>query len=248
MELLEAAGWESCVIQDRLGILKIFEKGGPFQVILHEIRILGEEICIRSGPTKQTKERSVHELFHRGIPEQKFNVNRACFPKENHQNSQKWTKFMNFSFWPFLWFGLPGRLLIVRPEKLGLAPWGSGSLSSTSVLLRETFLQNPKDSAEFWGTFRSPDPSFEDRLFSSHISQSPDLPLPHGLAPSEISDHLGAQKKSRNKGFFLGVEHPFLDLVSQTPHPKGVGVVPCLLQKKNQSFFRCDFLVEEQNR
>ena len=49
--------------------------------------------------------------FPGGIPEQKFNVNRACFPKEKHQNSQKWAKFMNFSFWPFLWFGLPGRLL-----------------------------------------------------------------------------------------------------------------------------------------
>ena len=27
--------------------------------------------------------------------------------------TQKWAKFMNFSFWPFLWFGLPGRLLIL---------------------------------------------------------------------------------------------------------------------------------------
>ena len=51
--------------------------------------------------------------FHRGIPEQKFNVNRAYFPKQQHQNSQKWAKFMNFSFWPFLWFGLSGRLLSV---------------------------------------------------------------------------------------------------------------------------------------
>ena len=25
--------------------------------------------------------------------------------------TQKWAKFMNLSFWPFLWFGLPGRLL-----------------------------------------------------------------------------------------------------------------------------------------
>ena len=41
-------------------------------------------------------------------------VNRACFPKEKHQNSQKWAKFMNFSFWSFLWFGLPGRLLKKR--------------------------------------------------------------------------------------------------------------------------------------
>ena len=40
------------------------------------------------------------------------NVNRACFPKENkHEFTKKWAKFMNFSFWPCLWFGLPGRLL-----------------------------------------------------------------------------------------------------------------------------------------
>ena len=37
----------------------------------------------------------------------------SCFVSKGkkHQNSQKWAKFMNFSFWPFLWFGLPGRLL-----------------------------------------------------------------------------------------------------------------------------------------
>ena len=73
-------------------------------------------VCFQSSapvtPANQTKERPVHELFAGGIPEQKFNVNRACFPKEKHQNSQKWAKFMNFSFCPFLWFGLPGRLLI----------------------------------------------------------------------------------------------------------------------------------------
>ena len=64
-------------------------------------------------PANQTKERPVHELFP-GKPEQKFDVDCACFPKEKHQNSdKKWVKFMNFSFWPFLWFGLPGRLLSV---------------------------------------------------------------------------------------------------------------------------------------
>ena len=33
-------------------------------------------------------------------------MNRACFPKEKHQNSQKWAKFMNFSFWALylVWF------------------------------------------------------------------------------------------------------------------------------------------------
>ena len=44
---------------------------------------------VRSGPGKPNQKKSVHELFARGIPEQKFNVNRACFPKEKHQNSQK---------------------------------------------------------------------------------------------------------------------------------------------------------------
>ena len=50
-------------------------------------------------------------------------MNRACFPKEKYQNSQTWAKFMNFSFWPFLWFGLSGRLLTeVRNQgKGGLA-------------------------------------------------------------------------------------------------------------------------------
>ena len=42
--------------------------------------------------------------FSQGIPGQEFNMNRACFPKEKHQNSQKWAKFMNLSFRPFLWF------------------------------------------------------------------------------------------------------------------------------------------------
>ena len=37
------------------------------------------------------------------------------FCRKKHQNSQnKWANFMNFSFWPFLWFGLPGRLLNVQ--------------------------------------------------------------------------------------------------------------------------------------
>ena len=40
-------------------------------------------------------------------------VNRACFPKgKTPEFTQKMGEIhMNFSFWPFLWFGLPGRLL-----------------------------------------------------------------------------------------------------------------------------------------
>ena len=69
---------------------------------------------IRSGPGKPNQRKVSSWTFHGGMPEQKFNLNRACFPKEKHQNSQKWAKFMNFSFWPFLWFGLPGRLLTLN--------------------------------------------------------------------------------------------------------------------------------------
>ena len=63
------------------------------------------------APANQTK-KSQFMNFSQGRSGTKVrDVNRACFPKEKHQNSQKWAKFMNFSFWPFLWFGLPGRLL-----------------------------------------------------------------------------------------------------------------------------------------
>ena len=63
------------------------------------------------APANQTKERLVHELFagHSGTKVQC----ESCLLSQGkkHQNSQKWAKFMNFSFWAFFWFGLPGRLL-----------------------------------------------------------------------------------------------------------------------------------------
>ena len=50
---------------------------------------------------------------------------------KKQQNSQKWAKFMNFSFCPFLWFGLPGRLLKNASAEL----WASSpSLSGTQML------------------------------------------------------------------------------------------------------------------
>ena len=65
---------------------------------------------------RQTKPKKGEFMnFSRGIPEQKFNVNRACCPKAKHQNSQKWA---NFSFWPFLWFGLPGATPENCPETI----------------------------------------------------------------------------------------------------------------------------------
>ena len=75
------------------------------------------------GSRRQTEPKKGQFMnFSGGIPEQKFNVNRACFPKEKHQSSRKCAKFMNFSFWPFLWFGLLGRLLIHTPSMMAHQP------------------------------------------------------------------------------------------------------------------------------
>ena len=85
----------------------------------------------RSGPGKPNPRKASSWAFPGGIPEQTFNVNRACFPKEKHQNSQKWAKFMNFSFWPFLWFGLLGRLLTHRHSLANFGRRWSGSRMGT---------------------------------------------------------------------------------------------------------------------
>ena len=63
-------------------------------------------IASQSGvaPANQTKEGQFMNFSQGHSGQKKFKVNRACFPKEKHQNSQKWAKFMNFSFWPYLWF------------------------------------------------------------------------------------------------------------------------------------------------
>ena len=59
---------------------------------------------------------------------------------------------------------------LLRPNlgPLVMRPSCGQNQPSTGCLLcetfRRTFLQNPKASTEIWGTFGSPDPSFEDRL------------------------------------------------------------------------------------
>ena len=65
------------------------------------------------APANQTKERLVHELF-RGAFRNKSSMWIVLVFLRNHtpEFTKKWAKFMNFSFWSFLWFGLPGRLLI----------------------------------------------------------------------------------------------------------------------------------------
>ena len=50
--------------------------------------------------------------FSRGHSGTKVQCESCLFSQEKTPEfTKKWAKVMNFSFWPFLWFGLPGRLL-----------------------------------------------------------------------------------------------------------------------------------------
>ena len=63
-------------------------------------RELNRTIELTQESPRQTKPKKDQFMnFSRGQFGTKVQVNRACFPKEKHQNSQKWPKFMNFSFW-----------------------------------------------------------------------------------------------------------------------------------------------------
>ena len=75
--------------------------------------MMGRNFLTQSGvaPANQTKKGQFMNFSQARSGTKVQFVNRACFPKEKHPNSQKWAKFMNFAFWPFFWFGLQGRLL-----------------------------------------------------------------------------------------------------------------------------------------
>ena len=128
--------------------------------------------------------------FPQGHSRTKFNVNRACFPKEKHQNSQKWAEFMNFSFWPFLWFGLLGRLMIrfeLGCRKWGCNKWGfKGCLAAPPWKSAEIGLFRPFSAffALFWRVRRVPGKSRKRKkkaffLRYPQICLNPHLLIPH---------------------------------------------------------------------
>ena len=79
----------------------------------------GSELASGVAPGKPNWKKGQFMNFSQGHSGTKVRyVNRACFPKEKHQNSLKnGAKFMSFLFWPFLWFRLPGRLLSTERER-----------------------------------------------------------------------------------------------------------------------------------
>ena len=81
-----------------------------------------------SPPANQTKKWSVHELFrkgHSGTKVQSCLSSSGKTPEFSLKNGRK--IHMNFTFWPFLWFGLPGRLLIWGGTR-GFVGMGEGGL------------------------------------------------------------------------------------------------------------------------
>ena len=65
----------------------------------------------RVAPANQTKERSVQELFTGAFRNKSSAWIVLVFLRKNTRIHKKGRNCMNFSFWPFLWFGLLGRLL-----------------------------------------------------------------------------------------------------------------------------------------
>ena len=99
----------------------------------------------------------------------------------------------------------------------GARPWGRGRSGDCEFGLLISSRSNTPLSA--WQSFNR-----DGAGVHNNFLRSPDLPLTYGLAPSEtmVSIPLWAQKTLEIKGF-LGLGHPFLDLVSQTPRPRGRG-------------------------
>ena len=81
-----------------------------FRLTLKVTLVILSRFNYQEWPRKPNQRKVSSWTFHRGIPEQKFNVNRACFPKEKHQNSQKWRNSWTFRFGPF--FGLVCRFWV----------------------------------------------------------------------------------------------------------------------------------------
>ena len=72
-------------------------------------------LCFFQDWPRQTKPKKGQFMnFSQGHSGTKVQCESCLFSQgKTPEFTQKWAKFMNFSFWPFLWFGLPGRLLIL---------------------------------------------------------------------------------------------------------------------------------------
>ena len=79
---------------------------------------------------------SKHELFAGANLNQSSMWIVLFLPDEKHWNSHKRAKFMNFSCRPFVWFGLPGRLLIKTFDVCDLfMQWHTDSVGRDPVCL-----------------------------------------------------------------------------------------------------------------
>ena len=89
--------------------------------------------CFRSGPGKPNQRKVSSWTLHRGIPEQKFNVNRACFPKEKHQNHENGRNSWTYRFGPFFGLVCRGDSWLLVPSSGAQEPPQSWKKSSENL-------------------------------------------------------------------------------------------------------------------
>ena len=89
-----------------------FRSGGTSaKTTLLETTLLRTPDINQEWPRQTKPKKGQFMNFSQGHSGTKVQCESCLFSWGKHQNSQKWAKFMNFLFLPFLWFGLPGRLL-----------------------------------------------------------------------------------------------------------------------------------------
>ena len=102
----------------KLGLLQAhnYVCGNLLSNIPNLLSVTVNSFWFRSGPSKPNQRKVSSWTFHRGIPEQKFNVNRSCFPSEKTPEFNKLGESHEL-FVLALWFGLQGRFLIGAPKQ-----------------------------------------------------------------------------------------------------------------------------------
>ena len=123
----------------------------------------------------------------------------------------------------FVWTHAPENSSKVSPYT-GIGPWMALPRTGTTEMTKTTGIRVANHGFPKW--------------------KSPDLPLPHGLAPSEtmVWDHgLNPPPSTENPLFLSGSGAPIFKIWSRRPRAQGVGVDPCLLTKngfRNTCHFR----------
>ena len=169
-------------------------------------------------PKASRKRKKVIELLlpHSFCGTLKSSICESCLFSEGKtpEFTQKWAKFMNFSFWPFLWFGLPGRLLSHQDES-----WTNLGFEAFLNAVRGWTVHSIF-AAKFITIYR-----YENRLLLSgtnifHIVQRAPNPQPNLHSPFWAGSNGGRpQRGGTNLGVFVPVNSGIVYVPGSHPTP-----------------------------